>query len=299
MKGVVISIANEKGGVGKTALTTNLAAALSRVLTDSRNGGVVGASERESVPILVIDNDPQGGTTLAFDFEDVSEEQSLYRIYKGQAETLDPSKAPSVEEIIVPTAEAGVWLVPAHLRMAKTGREVASSRRPDLLLNRAISHVRSKYPVTLIDTSPSLDTLTVNALAASDFVLVPCETETPSLKGLADLLDTISEVVHPDNRLNSHLRILGLLPTRVAHNAVSDAVLNYFKSSDFVEQYPQFSGKVLTAQMTDAAAYRDARYNRLSVFRQGRSAKVRQYQDEMLGIAREVLERVQEEMRNA
>lgn len=299
MKGVVIAIANEKGGVGKTALATNLAAALSKVLTESRSENRNDANDKENVPILVVDNDPQGGTTLAFDFEDVPEEQSLYRIYRGQAETLDATKAPRVEEIVVQTAEPGVWLAPAHLRMAKTGREVASSRRPDLLLHRALADVRNKYPVTLIDTSPSLDTLTVNALTASDFVLVPSETETPSLKGLADLLETIAEVVYPDNRLNPRLRIVGLLPTKVAHNAVSDSVLGYLKGNNFAADYPAFAGKILNAQMTDAAAYRDARFNRLTVFRQGKSAKVRQYQEEMMNIAREVLRRVQEETRNA
>lgn len=280
--GIVIAVANEKGGVGKTQVVRNLAPALSRILAEKR--GLT-----KPVSIAVIDNDPQSGLTFSHGYDDIDFRQSMYAIYEGQAEVLDINKSPLVQSILLETIEPGVYLAPAHLKMGRLEMRYGSNPRSPKFLRRALRTIRQDYPVTLIDTGPSLGMFTINALVASDYVLIPCETESPSLKGLNDLLETIADVQHPENEYNPKLRILGLLPTKVANNSVSRVVLDYIRGSSFTDEYPELSSLVLNTQMTESQPYRDARHNRRSVFTASNDKPSRRAQSEMMELATEVI----------
>lgn len=181
----VLAIVNQKGGVGKTTTAVNLAAALAQL----------------GRRVLVVDLDAQGCATfwLGLDPEDL--ERSGTEIFRGG--DTDPS------DLIMSTAD-DVDVLPATLEMAGAERALADVRAREYVLRDALEAVRGRYDWILLDCSPSLGIVTVNALTAADEVLIPLQCETLSHRGVGQLIETIADV---QRLTNPNLQILGVLPT--------------------------------------------------------------------------------------
>jgi len=202
----VLSITNQKGGVGKTTTTINLASALAE----------------KGKEVLIIDLDPQGNATTSLGFNRGDQFISVYEVLM---EGMDAKSA------IFPTVQNRLSMLPANENLP--GAEVELADRPEraYLLKKALGAVNSFYDYILIDCPPSLGILTINALTASDGVIIPMQPEFLALEGLSQLLKTI-EIVR--ERLNPGLEIRGVLftmydgRTRLTHE-VEDEVRGYFE----------------------------------------------------------------------
>ncbi|MCP4976917.1 MAG: ParA family protein [Maribacter sp.] len=183
--GKIIAIANQKGGVGKTTTTVNLAASL-------------GVLEKK---ILLIDADPQANATsgLGIDVE---------RVEKGTYQLLEHTK--SAKETIIPTDSPNLDLIPSHIDLVAIEIELVDKDEREYMLKKAITALKNDYDYILIDCAPSLGLLTLNALTAADSVIIPIQCEYFALEGLGKLLNTIKSVqkIH-----NPDLDIEGLLLT--------------------------------------------------------------------------------------
>lgn len=183
--GKIIAIANQKGGVGKTTTSVNLAASL-------------GVLEKK---VLLIDADPQANATsgLGIDVEQVK---------VGTYQLLEHTN--TAQEAIVQTDSPNLDLIPAHIDLVAIEIELVDKDKREYMLQEAIGHLRNAYDYILIDCAPSLGLLTLNALTASDSVIIPIQCEYFALEGLGKLLNTIKSVqkIH-----NEALDIEGLLLT--------------------------------------------------------------------------------------
>ncbi len=183
--GKLIAIANQKGGVGKTTTSVNLAASL-------------GVLEKK---VLLIDSDPQANTTSGLG---VNVEEVEYGTYQLLEHTV------SAEDLIMETGTPNVDLIPAHIDLVAIEIELVDKPRREYMLKDALDAIKHKYDYILIDCAPSLGLLTLNALTASNSVIIPIQCEYFALEGLGKLLNTIKSVqkIH-----NSSLDIEGLLLT--------------------------------------------------------------------------------------
>ena len=182
---MVIAIANQKGGVGKTTTAINLSAALAK------------SGKR----VLLIDLDPQGNSSLSFLDHKVIE-QSIYDL-------LTDSNA-SPEDIIKPTSIAGLYVMPSRINLAKFESKLIGEFDAPFRLKDRIDGLIKSYDYILIDTPPTLGLITVNALVASDYVLVPIQPSYFALEGTDDLLETVEKV---KARPNPRLQVLGVVIT--------------------------------------------------------------------------------------
>jgi len=183
---VVISMCNQKGGVGKTTTTINLGAALAE--TGRR--------------VLLVDFDPQGSMTVGLGYNAHEIEQSIYHVLMD--------RELSMKEVILGTTVEGLDLVPANIDLSAAEMRLVTEVGREQVLARALRDVRHDYDVILIDCQPSLGLLTVNALTASSGVIIPLECEYFALRGVALLNETIEKV---RDRTNFDLRVIGLLGT--------------------------------------------------------------------------------------
>jgi chromosome partitioning protein len=205
-----ISIANQKGGVGKTSSAINLAASL-------------GILEYKT---LLVDADPQANATSGVGFDPNTITTSIYECMVGDK---------NAKDIILKTDTPNLDLLPAHLDLVGAEIELINHPNREKVLKGVLKPLKEKYDFIIIDCSPSLGLITVNALAASDSVMIPVQCEYFALEGLGKLLNTIKIV---QNRINPELEIEGILLTMFdtrlrLSNQVLDEVRKHFQDLVF------------------------------------------------------------------
>ncbi|OED86692.1 ParA family protein [Vibrio breoganii] len=203
--GRIISIANQKGGVGKTTTCVNLAASM--------------AATKRSV--LVIDLDPQGNATMASGVDKYQVETTAYDLLVEET---------PFAEVVTRSTTGGYDLIAANGDVTAAEIKLMEVFAREVRLKNALSGVRDQYDFIFIDCPPSLNLLTINAMAASDSILVPMQCEYFALEGLTALMDTISKLAAV---VNENLKIEGLLrtmfdPRNRLSNEVSDQLKQHF-----------------------------------------------------------------------
>ena len=181
----VISIVNQKGGVGKTTTAVNLGAFL--------------AKKRKKV--LIIDLDPQGNATSGYGFDKTELENTVYDLLVNEED---------ISTVIASTSVKNVDMCPTNINLAGAEVELVSAISRETILRRAIEPVLDRYDYIIIDCPPSLGLLTINALAACEGVIVPIQGEYYALEGLTQLIDTINMI---KKKLNPSIGILGVVIT--------------------------------------------------------------------------------------
>ena len=214
--GQVISIANQKGGVGKTTTAVNLSASLA-------------VAKRTC---LLIDCDPQGNATTGLGIDRSSLSKGIYELMLGPA---------TEEDVVSETSLARLHLIGATSDLIGAEVEMVSLENKEFRLRERLAGMKDKYDYIFIDCPPSLGFLTVNALAAADWVLVPLQCEYFALEGLAQLLKTLRAV---KRSLNPTLRLAGILLTMydIRNNIsrqVAEEIREHFKENVFETVVPR------------------------------------------------------------
>lgn len=214
--GKIMSIANQKGGVGKTTSSVNLSASLAEL----------------NNKVLLVDIDPQGNATSGVGVNKADVNQCVYNVL---VEDLP------AEEVIIPTETVNLDIIPATIQLAGAEIELVPTISREIRLKKSLEILKESYDYIIIDCPPSLGLLTINALTSSDTVLIPVQCEYYALEGLSQLLNTIRLV---QKHLNKELMIEGVLLTMLDARTnlglqVIEEVKKYFQDKVYKSIIPR------------------------------------------------------------
>ena len=204
--GKIISVANQKGGVGKTTTTVNLAACL-------------GVLEKK---VLVVDADPQANATSSLGLNNDDFGINIYQVFEHIGD---------IKKSIIKTNSPNLFIIPSHIDLVAVEIELVDKPNREMMLKNALNKVSNKFDYILIDCPPSLGLITLNALSASNSIIIPIQCEYFALEGLGKLLNTIKSIqkIH-----NNSLEIEGMLLTmydsrlRLSKQVVEEVKKHFF-----------------------------------------------------------------------